>query len=371
MTGDHIHSRELPLPQDRSIQTRICPKHATLLTSFACYYALLVLLALKWSPFSWITCQAYLVAVPYGATTFLHSYPSIHLSVRAPNCKKSDIDTIDSIQSSSSHLLTLLERNQSWILLIDNDAILRQTIGTYLHTSGYSISTVPNPSTGITLLTTPHPDTNSLKYPDVLITELRYAPTDLQGLPFIKQIRTSKRWKNVPILISSTRSMTMDRMEGYKAGADAFLVKPFHKKELLAMLDNLVMRKGWKRRMSQVVGSREPNHERLTLQELSKHRYSRKQGSVTQAPTHHMIPKMTNTENSSRRAITLKNAEEHVLELVCQGLRQDEIVKELGNKNGVMVGRVLSRLYEKSGEKTRKGLIVWSSKRLKMSVQEH
>lgn len=60
------------------------------------------------------------------------------------------------------------------------------------------------------------------------------------GLDLCKQFRT--RNKKVPIILLTALGELEDKMEGFSAGADDYLVKPFHLKELLARIHAIVKR---------------------------------------------------------------------------------------------------------------------------------
>ncbi|MFN0274332.1 MAG: response regulator transcription factor [Chitinophagales bacterium] len=62
----------------------------------------------------------------------------------------------------------------------------------------------------------------------------------LDGLTLISQIR--KHNQNVPILILSAKSMLEDRLEGFKTGADDYLMKPYSIDELLYKVDVFLKR---------------------------------------------------------------------------------------------------------------------------------
>ncbi len=62
----------------------------------------------------------------------------------------------------------------------------------------------------------------------------------LSGLEIIRQLRA--RESLLPILILTARDRWQDKVEGLEAGADDYLVKPFHSEELLARLRALVRR---------------------------------------------------------------------------------------------------------------------------------
>lgn len=62
----------------------------------------------------------------------------------------------------------------------------------------------------------------------------------LSGIEVIKELRTQER--NFPILILTARGNWTDKVEGLDAGADDYLVKPFHIEELKARLNALLRR---------------------------------------------------------------------------------------------------------------------------------
>ena len=66
----------------------------------------------------------------------------------------------------------------------------------------------------------------------------------MSGIELIRELR--KLDKNFPILILTARGNWQDKVEGLEAGADDYLVKPFHVEELLARLNALLRRSaGW------------------------------------------------------------------------------------------------------------------------------
>lgn len=62
----------------------------------------------------------------------------------------------------------------------------------------------------------------------------------LSGLEIIRRLRAAG--SALPILILTARDRWQDKVEGLEAGADDYLVKPFHSEELLARLRALVRR---------------------------------------------------------------------------------------------------------------------------------
>ncbi len=76
------------------------------------------------------------------------------------------------------------------------------------------------------------------------------------GLPRLSGIEVIERWraqqKRFPILILTARGRWQEKVEGLEAGADDYLVKPFHMEELLARTKALLRRAaGWSQSLLQ------------------------------------------------------------------------------------------------------------------------
>ena len=97
--------------------------------------------------------------------------------------------------------------NSPMILVIEDDAPVRNLIVTTLKTHDYRYLTAKNGSEAI-LMAASH-------NPDVLFLDLGLP--DMDGIDVIRQVRT---WSNLPIIVISARSDDGDKIEALDAGAD-------------------------------------------------------------------------------------------------------------------------------------------------------
>lgn len=79
---------------------------------------------------------------------------------------------------------------------------------------------------------------------DLLLLDVMMPVKD--GITLAKEIRVTD--KNVPIIFLTAKSMKEDTMEGFNAGADDYITKPFSMEELLARV-NAVLRRSSKQRV--------------------------------------------------------------------------------------------------------------------------
>ena len=113
--------------------------------------------------------------------------------------------------------------NRSLILVVEDDAPVRNLITTTLRTNDYRYLMAGNGETAM-LEASSH-------NPDIILMDLGLP--DMDGVQVIRQIRS---WSNVPIIVISARSEDTDKIEALDAGADDYLTKPFSVEELLARL---------------------------------------------------------------------------------------------------------------------------------------
>ena len=84
--------------------------------------------------------------------------------------------------------------------------------------------------------------------PNLLILD-RGLP-DGDGLDFIKELRSSKKMGQLPVLMLTAQNELEERVAGLSGGADDYLGKPFNTQELSARVDALLRRAGHKKEVS-------------------------------------------------------------------------------------------------------------------------
>lgn len=113
--------------------------------------------------------------------------------------------------------------NKVQILVVEDDAPVRNLITTTLKAHDYKFIVAPNGESAIMEASSHNPD----------IVLLDLGLPDIDGVEVIRRIRT---WSNMPIIVISARSEDCDKIEALDAGADDYLTKPFSVEELLARL---------------------------------------------------------------------------------------------------------------------------------------
>jgi signal transduction histidine kinase len=74
--------------------------------------------------------------------------------------------------------------------------------------------------------------------PDLIVTDVTMP--NLDGFGLLRALRADPELATVPVVLLSARSGEDDRIEGIDAGADAYLIKPFSARELIARVSNLL-----------------------------------------------------------------------------------------------------------------------------------
>lgn len=115
------------------------------------------------------------------------------------------------------------------IIIVDDDADVRATLKAALSPEGFHVSEAQN---GRELLAA-----MAAAVPDLITLDLNLGGED--GLKLAREIRA--RW-NVPIIMVTGKSDAIDRVVGLELGADDYITKPFHLREVLARIRAVLRR---------------------------------------------------------------------------------------------------------------------------------
>jgi two-component system, OmpR family, response regulator len=115
------------------------------------------------------------------------------------------------------------------ILVVDDDPEIRTLIAEYLERNGFRASTLPDGRELVRML--------EERAIDLVVLDLMLPGVD--GLTLCRELRQKSR---IPVLILSARGEDVDRIVGLEMGADDYLAKPFHPRELLARIRAILSR---------------------------------------------------------------------------------------------------------------------------------
>jgi len=118
------------------------------------------------------------------------------------------------------------------LLVIEDDETVRESLCQQLAEAGFGIEQAADGKEGLYF---------GLEYPiDLAIVDLGLP--EMSGLEVIRELRA--KGKTYPILILTARDRWEDKVDGLDAGADDYVVKPFHYEEVSARVNALLRRSG-------------------------------------------------------------------------------------------------------------------------------
>jgi len=112
------------------------------------------------------------------------------------------------------------------ILVVDDSEFVRNYHSHILAQASFEVLTAVDGNDGLEKLYT-HPC-------DLILTDINMAHMD--GYEFIRRVRDEPQYEDLPIIIISTESGTADKMKGFEAGANLYIVKP---SEPAIMIENI------------------------------------------------------------------------------------------------------------------------------------
>jgi len=119
------------------------------------------------------------------------------------------------------------------VLVIDDEESIRELIRFNLEMAGFSVELAADGQEGLDKLD------DSI---DLVILDLMLPVLD--GLAVCREIRSHPEFKDLPIIMLTTRGEEIDRVLGLEMGADDYLTKPFSPRELIARIKAILRRVG-------------------------------------------------------------------------------------------------------------------------------
>jgi DNA-binding NarL/FixJ family response regulator len=226
------------------------------------------------------------------------------------------------------------------VLLVDDEPGLREAVQAYLEDSGFTVTTAANAPQAFQVLSTAQPD--------LIISDIMMPGMD--GYQFLQQLRQIEAYAHVPVIFLTAKGMTADRIQGYRAGVDAYLPKPFDPEELVAIVQNLIERSATL--APPAIVARELASIKALLSERSNSL------STAGSPRSETTSSATPPHSSAAPPIKveLTGREQEVLEKVAEGLMNKEIAKQL-QTSVRNVEKYVTRLLNKTGTSSRTELV--------------
>jgi two-component system chemotaxis response regulator CheY len=128
----------------------------------------------------------------------------------------------------------LTQNERKSVLVVDDSPVLRASVKFVLERSGFAICEAADGSEGLRALR--DTENRGLRF-SMILTDVNMPKMD--GITFVKEVRkTGHRY--TPILVLTTESQGERKMEGKRAGASGWLVKPFDENQLIAVVRKFV-----------------------------------------------------------------------------------------------------------------------------------
>src|SRR5918995_2034269 len=130
------------------------------------------------------------------------------------------------------------------VLVVDDDPFIGRLLEIELKASGYDVRVA---SDGARALEMARENCPELVLADVMMP-------NMDGFELTRQLRRDSRTTSVSVIMLTTRGLSEDKLQGFAAGADDYIVKPFDTPELLARIRGVLRRAKEMRQQSPLTG---------------------------------------------------------------------------------------------------------------------
>lgn len=126
------------------------------------------------------------------------------------------------------------------ILVVDDNADMRNYIRRLLEDENYTVQTAGDGTSALRTCQV------SADRPDLVLADVMMS--GLSGFETVERLRADGHTADLPIILLSARAAEEFRIEGARSGADDYVMKPFHARELIARIEAVLRRSEERRR---------------------------------------------------------------------------------------------------------------------------
>lgn len=118
------------------------------------------------------------------------------------------------------------------LLAVEDDARLLEAMAICLELEGYEVMTARNGSEAFVRI--------AETIPDLIVSDVVMPRGD--GFSLVKHLRSNPRTDLIPVVFLTAKDGRNNRLNGIRAGVDAYLTKPFEPEELVVTIENILQR---------------------------------------------------------------------------------------------------------------------------------
>jgi chemotaxis protein histidine kinase CheA/ActR/RegA family two-component response regulator len=119
-----------------------------------------------------------------------------------------------------------VEEGKKTVLVVDDSLSVRKYLSLFLEARQFRVLSATNGLEALKVL-----EENNI---DLIITDLEMPV--MHGYELVHRIKTSQKWKDIPVVVLTSRSAEKHRIKALQSGVKDYLVKPFDEKTMLEVL---------------------------------------------------------------------------------------------------------------------------------------
>jgi two-component system, sensor histidine kinase len=126
------------------------------------------------------------------------------------------------------HVSSMHERLSHTVLVVDDNPVNPQLLISILHGANYQVLTASNAVEALQLIES--------QTPDIILLDVMMPGMD--GFSLCRKLKRDDNYADIPLIFITSLSQQEDIVEGFNAGGNDYIVKPFNRQELLARVRN-------------------------------------------------------------------------------------------------------------------------------------